>query len=232
LNNDDADSAYVNTEAGADYINANYLDGYRHRDAFITTQGPLASTANDFWKMIWEQNSLTVVMLTSLQENDEEMSYKYWPSSGLSQYGPYTVELLKETNNGEYVLRVLKISKGSETRTLSHFQYTEWPDKGSPKTTSQLLDMMGQVQKWQQATTNTTITVHCNNGVGRTGVFCCLSCIIEQLKVEGVVDVFLKLRSMRIQRPGIVETVGQYKLMYDAVLAYLDGFSTYSNFHY
>jgi netrin-G3 ligand len=119
LNNDDADSAYVNTEAGADYINASYLDGYRRRDAFITTQGPLAKTVNDFWKMVWEQNSLTIVMLTSLEENKEEMSYKYWPSSGSSQYEQYTVELQKETNLGEYVLRVLKISKDSETRTLS-----------------------------------------------------------------------------------------------------------------
>jgi protein tyrosine phosphatase len=224
------DSTYMNTEAGSDYINASYLDGYHRRDAFITTQGPLTETVNDFWKMIWQMKSLSIVMLTSLEEDGEEMCCQYWPSSGSSQYGQYTVSLQGKSNGGEYVKRTFTVSDGVETRTVGQFHYTQWPDKGTPKTTSQLLDMMEQLQRWQQSTGNTLITVHCNNGVGRSGVFCVLLSLIEQVKVENAVDVFLKLRSMRIQNPLLVQSVSQYKLIYDALLAYTDGFSTYANF--
>jgi len=42
--------------------------GYRHRRAYIATQGPLAGTTEDFWRMLWEHNSTIVVMLTKLRE--------------------------------------------------------------------------------------------------------------------------------------------------------------------
>ena len=43
-------------------------------------------------------------------------------------------------------------------------------------------------------------------GVGRTGVFCALSVLIERLKSEGVVDVFQTVKQLRAQRPAMVQT--------------------------
>ena len=43
-------------------------------------------------------------------------------------------------------------------------------------------------------------------GVGRTGVFCALSILIERLKSEGVVDVFQTVKQLRAQRPAMVQT--------------------------
>ena len=45
-----------------------------------------------------------------------------------------------------------------------------------------------------------------SGGVGRTGVFCGVSVMIERLKAEGVIDVFQTVQAMRLQRPAMVQT--------------------------
>ena len=52
-------------------LNSVFWQGYRQRNAFIITQGPMKNTVGDFWKMMWEQKSTAIVMLTQLQEDGE-----------------------------------------------------------------------------------------------------------------------------------------------------------------
>ncbi|XP_069023347.1 tyrosine-protein phosphatase non-receptor type 9 isoform X3 [Embiotoca jacksoni] len=53
----------------SDYINASFMDGYKTRNAYIATQGPLPKTFGDFWRMVWEQMVLIIVMTTSLERD-------------------------------------------------------------------------------------------------------------------------------------------------------------------
>ena len=42
--------------------------GYHSRREYIATQGPLQGTVDDFWRMVWEQRSPVIVMLSGLTE--------------------------------------------------------------------------------------------------------------------------------------------------------------------
>ncbi|MED6262625.1 hypothetical protein ATANTOWER_023017 [Ataeniobius toweri] len=52
----------------SDYINANYIDGYHRPRHYIATQGPMQETVRDFWRMVWQENSASIVMVTNLVE--------------------------------------------------------------------------------------------------------------------------------------------------------------------
>ena len=56
------------------------LQGYRYKKAYVATQGPLAETTEDFWRMLWEHNSTIIVMLTKLREMGR-VGYPCYPSN-------------------------------------------------------------------------------------------------------------------------------------------------------
>uniref|UniRef100_A0A672GK96 protein-tyrosine-phosphatase n=1 Tax=Salarias fasciatus TaxID=181472 RepID=A0A672GK96_SALFA len=54
------------------YINGNYLKGYGGEErAYIATQGPTVNTVGDFWRMVWQEKSPIIVMITNLEEKNE-----------------------------------------------------------------------------------------------------------------------------------------------------------------
>lgn len=52
------------------YINAVYVDSFKQKNSYILTQSPLTKTVCDFWRMVAEHGSRTVVMLNSMDEGD------------------------------------------------------------------------------------------------------------------------------------------------------------------
>ncbi|XP_019740009.1 protein tyrosine phosphatase receptor type Fa [Hippocampus comes] len=216
---------------GSDYINASFIDGYRLQRAYIATQGPLAETTEDFWRMLWEHNSTIVVMLTKLREMGREKCHQYWPAERSARYQYFVVDPMAEYNMPQYILREFKVTdaRDGQSRTIRQFQFSDWPEQGVPKNGEGFIDFIGQVHKTkEQFGQDGPIAVHCSAGVGRSGVFITLSIVLERMRYEGAVDVFHTVKTLRTQRPAMVQTEDQYQLCYRAALEYLGSFDHYA----
>ncbi|GAB1287157.1 Protein-tyrosine-phosphatase [Apodemus speciosus] len=222
----------------SDYINANYIDGYHRPRHYIATQGPMQETVKDFWRMIWQENSASIVMVTNLVEVGRHPAehtvgtatlgraaspgmvkcVRYWPDD-TEVYGDIKVTLIETEPLAEYVIRTFTVQKKGyhEIRELRLFHFTSWPDHGVPCYATGLLGFVRQV-KFLNPPEAGPIVVHCSAGAGRTGCFIAIDTMLDMAENEGVVDIFNCVRELRAQRVNLVQTEEQYVFVHDAIL--------------
>ncbi|XP_059375062.1 receptor-type tyrosine-protein phosphatase delta-like isoform X36 [Carassius carassius] len=203
---------------GSDYINSNYIDGYRKQNAYIATQGALPETFCDFWRMIWEQRSANIVMMTKLEERSRVKCDQYWPNRGTETYGLIQVTLLDTVELATYCVRTLALYKNgsSEKREVRQFQFTAWPDHGVPEHPTPFLAFLRRVKSCNPPDAGPMV-VHCSAGVGRTGCFIVIDAMLERIKHEKTVDIYGHVTLMRAQRNYMVQTEDQYVFIHDAL---------------
>uniref|UniRef100_A0A671ESC4 Receptor-type tyrosine-protein phosphatase eta n=1 Tax=Rhinolophus ferrumequinum TaxID=59479 RepID=A0A671ESC4_RHIFE len=211
----------VQTHSTDDYINANYMPGYHSKKDFIATQGPLPNTLKDFWRMVWEKNVYTIVMLTKCVEQGRTKCEEYWPSKQPQDYGAITVAMTSEIVLPEWTIRdfTVKNNQTSESHPLRQFHFTSWPDHGVPDTTDLLINFRYLVCDYmKQCPPESPVLVHCSAGVGRTGTFIAIDRLIYQIENENTVDVYGIVYDLRMHRPLMVQTEDQYVFLNQCVL--------------
>ncbi|KAJ1656252.1 phosphotyrosine-specific ptp2-like protein [Dispira simplex] len=194
------------------YINASFLHCAYSSRRYIATQGPLPGTIDDFWAMVWEQQSCLVIMLTREEERSRIACHRYWPS-------PYHTPMLAGreftvTNIFESVfpadpaiimrlLRLENIHNGQwERRIIVQLQYTGWPDfeaPPDPRGVLRLRDITNAMEHTLKTyngpgtdgrditshpnlPSDSPVIVHCSAGCGRTGTFCVIDSLLNSFE--------------------------------------------------
>ncbi|XP_032875744.1 receptor-type tyrosine-protein phosphatase mu isoform X5 [Amblyraja radiata] len=205
-------------DSNSDYINANFVEGYHRPNHYIATQGPMQETVYDFWRMIWQENSATIVMVTNLVEVGRVKCCRYWPDD-TEIYRDIKVTLIETELLAEYVIRTFAVEKrgAHEIREIRQLHFTGWPDHGVPYHTTGLLGFVRRVKTKNPAGAG-PIVVHCSAGAGRTGCFMVIDIMLDMAEREGVVDIYNCVRELRSRRVNMVQTEEQYVFIHETIL--------------
>uniref|UniRef100_A0A8D1QHP4 Receptor-type tyrosine-protein phosphatase H n=1 Tax=Sus scrofa TaxID=9823 RepID=A0A8D1QHP4_PIG len=212
-------------EPGSEYINASFIPGLWSPQEFIAAQGPLPQTVGDFWRLVWEQQSHTLVMLTNCVESGRVKCAHYWPLDAQPcTHGHLQVTLVAEEAMENWTVRDMKLRHMQEQKALSvrQFHFVTWPDHGVPHSPDPLLAFWKKLRQWlDQSMGGGPPIVHCSAGVGRTGTLIALDVLLRQLECEGLVGPFSYVRKMRESRPLMVQTEAQYVFLHQCILRFL-----------
>ncbi|KAL0609130.1 Receptor-type tyrosine-protein phosphatase C [Plecturocebus cupreus] len=214
----------INGDAGSNYINASYIDGFKEPRKYIAAQGPRDETVDDFWRMIWEQKATVIVMVTRCEEGNRNKCAEYWPSveEGTRAFGDVVVKINQRKRCPDYIIQKLNIINKKEKtagREVTHIQFTSWPDHGVPEDPHLLLKLRRRVNAFSNFFSG-PIVVHCSAGVGRTGTYIGIDAMLEGLEAENKVDVYGYVVKLRRQRCLMVQVEAQYILIHQALVEY------------
>nr|XP_054595468.1 receptor-type tyrosine-protein phosphatase zeta isoform X1 [Nothobranchius furzeri] len=207
------------------YINASYVMGHHCSKEFIVTQTPLSSTVEDFWRLIWEHQTNTVVCLPDAPNQSEKRDCcVYWPSVDRPlSIDDFTVSYCGEEHvhlgNEERLLIqdcTVKSSQMDFVLVVRQFSAPCWPNPDSPISNS--FDLVATIREHSRHAQG-PVVVHDPLGGSTSGLFCALSSLFSQLEEEGGVDVYLVARMTNLMRPGVFNDIEQYQYLYRAVLS-------------
>ncbi|KAL6658303.1 hypothetical protein ACP70R_003889 [Stipagrostis hirtigluma subsp. patula] len=214
----------LKSSTGNDYINASLIQAdSRDKTNFISTQGPLVNTFEDFWQMVYENRCPVIVMLTKF---DSVKCDEYLPlSKEHEDFGKFTIKITKTRKDGQLVLRGVKLQQRESdvVHSLLHIEYSEWPDHGVPNSTAavrQILKRLYYVPREQPIVApEQPVVAHCSAGIGRTGAYITIHNTIERILLgeQGAVDLVETVTKLRSKRPGMVQTEEQYMFCYNAI---------------
>ncbi|CAB3405670.1 unnamed protein product [Caenorhabditis bovis] len=206
-----------NRDPDNDYINASWMtmpDGRR----WISTQGPIKNTVEDFWHMIYTEKVKVIVMLCQFQEDKVEKSREYFNLEGkkIEQYGPYKIRV--KTKSTEVLptikMTILECEKDKQTTTVHHFWHTSWVDHFCPTEAQTTIGMFKMVL---EKADKEPVVVHCSAGVGRTATFIGIDYASQKISADAdtkMVEVLFALRRMRFRA---IQSQLQYAFLFQCL---------------
>ena len=219
----------ISINNGKRYINASPINIGKKEKYFISTQGPKPETIEDFWTMVYENNSNVIVMLCNVTEGGRIKCENYWEKPQMKKF---SVEIQNEEKSKMHTIRTLKlkIKEKNEERIINQIHFTAWPDHGIPdisdgKVFQDFCEINQKVDELNNK--NNPMIVHCSAGVGRTGTFVSMYLLEKEIneqinaKMEYIrFNIFNLVRKIKEMRMYMVQSEVQYEFIY-AYVKYL-----------
>uniref|UniRef100_A0A4X2M1Y1 Tyrosine-protein phosphatase non-receptor type 13 n=1 Tax=Vombatus ursinus TaxID=29139 RepID=A0A4X2M1Y1_VOMUR len=219
----DATRVPLGDEGG--YINASFIKMPVGNQEFvyIACQGPLPTTVADFWQMIWEQNATVIAMMTQEVEGEKIKCQRYWPDilgKTIMVNDRLRLALVRVQQLTGFIVRALELQDihTGEVRCVSHLNFTAWPDHDTP---SQPDDLLMFISYMRHVHKSGPIVIHCSAGIGRSGTLICIDVVLGLINQDLEFDISDLVRTMRLQRHGMIQTEDQYIFCYQVVLCVL-----------
>ncbi|PKU41715.1 tyrosine-protein phosphatase non-receptor type 13 [Limosa lapponica baueri] len=208
------------------YINASFIHMPVGNEEFvyIACQGPLPTTVADFWQMVWEQNCTVIAMMTQEVEGEKIKCQRYWPdvlNKTTMINDRLRLALVRLQQLKGFIIRVLELEEiqTGEVRHISHLNFIAWPDHDTP---SQPDDLLTFISYMRHVHKSGPIVTHCSAGIGRSGTLICIDVVLGLISRDLSFDISDLVRTMRLQRHGMVQTEDQYIFCYQVVLYVLN----------
>ncbi|XP_058270712.1 tyrosine-protein phosphatase non-receptor type 13 isoform X5 [Hemibagrus wyckioides] len=216
------DTTRVTLGKDGGYINANFIKMPVKDENFlyIACQGPLPTTLADFWQMVWEQKSNVIAMMTQEVEGGKVKCQRYWPDTPRTAQmvdDRLQVTLVKDQHLDNFIIRLIEVKdvQTNEIQRVTHLNYTGWPDHGTPMQPEHLLTFISYMRHIHQSG---PIITHCSAGIGRSGTLICIDVVLGLISKDTDFDISDVVRTMRLQRQGMVQTEEQYIFCYQVIL--------------
>jgi len=189
------------------YVNANYVS-IGNDEFMIATQGPMNKTISDFWEMIATASVNIILMLTSITEENKKCAV-YWPKEGrMYIVGGFIENIGTDFENDFVKITKLKFVFSGNEREIYHIYYFNWNDFDTPNIDNfrKTLEILNKY-RFNLGIKNPFVC-HCSAGLRRTGV------VTAILRIQNTNENICEaVKNIRKYRPGLVQTVQQYKFI-------------------
>nr|XP_034315169.1 uncharacterized protein LOC117685067 isoform X2 [Crassostrea gigas] len=219
---DDNFRIYINTQDG-DYINAISLPSAQQNFAYIITHTPLPETVDDFFSMMADHEVLTIVQLDN--DADEVFGNRCQSKDETFFQNSFELNPQEKTTFGNFELLACHFQDDHAlvSRHVKLYRGRFW--KGShvvPNDLQPMISLVETILNRRREQMENPVVVVCRDGAQRSGLFCVLANLVEQLQLSGSVDILQTVLNVRHRRPQIVPCLEQLEYIYDFIKKYLE----------